>query len=186
MIIRSGKNKFFLILLLSVFILVVIGVLTNIFSGSIFGIEKKVDVFSVQNNNERKAMNEMYKFYLEWDKTMAEVFNINMGNYRKIDTLVGFMTSEYDELNIGDIRVQIPLKYGDTTPSVYINKENSAGIAATQGIDGLYTLYEFEKSKDKYSRYNWEITKTFEVWGERKFVNEEQKEYFKKRMNNHP
>jgi hypothetical protein len=78
------------------------------------------------------------------------------------------------------------LKYGDTTPSVYINKENSAGIAATQGIDGLYTLYEFEKSKDKYSRYNWEITKTFEVWGERKFVNEEQKEYFKKRMNNHP
>lgn len=122
-------------------------------------------------------------FLDELDKTMAKAFEIDLSGYRKIDTLVGLMKTEHKELHIGDVREQLNLKYGDKIPSIYLNKDNTQGIALTQDLQGLYTLYEFEANKDENSRFKWTITgiKTFQ--GEYKAVNDNVKEFFKKNPN---
>jgi len=135
---------------------------------------------STLNSNE---LTDVKVFLDELDKTIAKAFEVDLSSYRKIDTLNGFMTPEYYELRLLDVRMQIPLKYGDTIPSIYLNKDNTQGIAFTQDLQGVYTLYEFEANKDKESRFKWTITGTKTVQGEYKAVNENVKEYFKKNPN---
>ena len=131
----------------------------------------------------RQLNSDIKKFADERDKKMADALNIHLSSYKKIDTLVGFMTPEHDELSIGDVRVQIPLKYGSTIPSVYLNKENTHGIALVQDLQGVYTLYKFEANKNEDSRFKWTITETETVQGELEFINESVKSYFEKNPN---
>ncbi|NJD01388.1 MAG: hypothetical protein FIA99_02030 [Ruminiclostridium sp.] len=142
------------------------------------GIGMGSDSWAKKSDNEKMALKEMYNFYLEWDKTMVKAFAVDLNGYRKIETMVGFTKLEYTDLNISDVRRQIPLKYGDIIPSIYLNKSNTQGIAVTQDLNGLYTLYEFEESRDKDSKYAWKIVETKTVQGERKFINENEKKQF--------
>gem|GEM_PF-1532763 len=185
MIMKSKRPKKSIVIIAVVVALALtsVGVVASGFTGKVLGVTKSGNDFSTQNKSEMSEMKKMYDFHLELDNTMAKALEIELNNYRKIDTLVGFMKPEYRELNIGDVREQIPLKYGDTTPSIYINKDNTQGIALTQDLQGVYTLYEFEANKDKESRFKWTITGTKSVQGEYKAVNENVKKYFEKNPN---
>ncbi len=147
------------------------------------GIRMSRNSLAEKSDSEKEALKEMYDFYLEWDKTMAKAFAIDLNDYRKIDTMVGFTKLEYADLKIVDVKKQIPLKYGDISPSIYLNKSNTQGIAVTQDLNGLYTLYEFEENWDKDSKYEWKITGTKTVQGEPEFINETQKEHYIKNPN---
>jgi len=120
-----------------VLLLIATGAFASGFTGKVLGMGTKLyNDSSAQSNSEKKNLKEMYDFDLEWDKTMAKAFNIDLSGYRKIDTMVGLMKPEHKELNIGDIREQITLKYGDKVPSIYLNKSNTQGIAVTQDLRG--------------------------------------------------
>lgn len=163
------------------------GVFASGFIGKTVSIIANVDSnSSAKSNSEENSLKEMQDFSSEWDKTMAKTFNIDLSGYRKIETMVGFMKPEYRELKIGDVREQISLNYGDRVPSVYLNSTNNRGIAATQDLNGLYTLYEFEVNVSNDSRFKWKITGSKTVQGERKFVNEEEKAFFTKNPSPNP
>ena len=181
MIIKFNKQKRNIVIFVvsAILVMLAVGIFANTYSEKLSSIDTNAyNDSSIKNNSEKDNMKEVYDFNLKWDKTMAEVFNIDLNNYRKINTLVGYMKPEYKDLNMGDIREQIHLNYGDTVLSVYINEDNTQGIAATQDLKGLYTLYEFAVNND--STFKWKITDTKTAQGERKYINEAEKDYFTK------
>ena len=168
MIIKFNKRKRNIVIFVvsAILCMIAVGIFASTYSGKLSSTDANAyNDSSTKNNNEKDNMKEVYDFNLKWDKTMAEVFNIDLNNYRKINTLVGYMKPEYKDLNIGDIREQIHLNYGDTVLSVYVNEDNTQGIAAAQDLKGLYTLYEFAANND--STFKWKITDTKTAQGER-------------------
>lgn len=117
------------------------------------------------------------------DQTISKAFDIDLSNYRKIDILDEGNKAEHDNLKLVDLRRQIPLKYGDTVPSIYIDKSNMQGIAFTQDLKGVYTLYSFEANKETSGKLSWNITGTKTAQGKYSAVNASVKEYFEKNPN---
>lgn len=184
MIIKSNKsNKSIMVLAVVIILVLAAGVITSGFAGNMLGVRKSGNNSDILNKRETNEMQKMYDFHIELDNTMANAFEVDLNNYRKIDTLPGFVKSEHKELHIGDIREQLHLKYGNTSPSIYLNKDNTQGIALTQDLQGVYILYEFEINKDEDSRFKWTIKATKTIQGEYKAANKNVEEYFKKNPN---
>jgi hypothetical protein len=123
-------------------------------------------------------LNDIKAFLDELDKDMVETLSIKLTGYRKIETLPGFITSEHNDLNLVDVRRQIPLEFGNTIPSIYINENNTQVIALTQSLDGMYIKYEFEVDIKSNSKYKWKFIGSKKAEGEYKAINDEVKEYF--------
>ncbi len=120
---------------------------------------------------------EVKEFLDNLDKDMIKDLDINIKNYRKIQTAPGFIEDEYKTLKLAYVKTLIPREYGDTIPSIYLNEDNTKGILLTQDLEGIYYLYEFEA--DKNSQFGWQIGKTKKVQGEYKAMSD----YFIKNPN---
>ncbi|NCC06949.1 MAG: hypothetical protein EOM30_02630 [Clostridia bacterium] len=172
------------ILVAAIITLIILGVILGCYFVRLL---KTNDVKSAGSVTQTTADKELYAFLLSLDKTMGEVLEIDLSNYRKIDTLDGFTTSEYDDLRLLDIKMQIPSEYGDSILSIYLNNDNTKGVAPKQGIaptkefNGVYNMYLFERDLDKDSKFAWKITENKSVEGEFKAINETVREHF---MNN--
>ncbi|NLM10804.1 MAG: hypothetical protein GX213_08560 [Clostridiaceae bacterium] len=112
-------------------------------------------------------MAKMYRFYLDLDKTISNAFNISLNSYKKVDTLIDFIKPKYYDLGLFNLRPKIPLEYGDTTPSIYVDENRTRGVIFKQSIDGVYTLFNIEKRGAL-----WEITGSKEVQGSYKWIND--------------
>jgi len=141
-----------------ILVLTTVGTIASGFTGKASGTEKSGSDSINQNESVSSEMRKPYDFTIELDKTMAEIFGIDLIGFRKIDTLPGFIKPEHEELHMGDVREQLNLEYGNTNPSIYLNEDNTYGIAMTQNLQGIYTLYEFEANRNEGSRYKWIIT----------------------------
>lgn len=122
-------------------------------------------------------------FLDELGQTIFTAFGTDLKVYRKIDTMNTYSIGNDDDLELLDIRKQIPLQYGDSVPSVYLNAGNTQGIALKQDLNGVYYLYSFEYNLGNDSDSSWVITSTKTVQGEYKAISPTVTEYFAENPN---
>ena len=147
------KSKKGIIISVILLLLIFIGILL-INSKDIFA-----DAFS--KNNETKV--EEDDFFKELDNEMSKALDANLSDYRKYDKL------KEDDVDLFYVIQQIPKNYGDYY-AIYLNEQNDKCKVLKQDLDGVYTLFEFEKNKE--SKCEWIISGEKSVQGEYKFIND--------------
>ena len=118
-------------------------------------------VFS--SNNQIKDKEEEV-FFRELDSDMAQALEVNLSDYSKYDT-----QNSHKDIDLLDVVIQVPKKYGDYY-AIYISEKNNKCKVLKQDLDGVFTLYEFEKEKESTS--DWKLSKEKSIQGEYKFIND--------------